>query len=190
MAIQRTYTDKNHQKRSPLKVIQLPSKRNVQDRELRELKLTFLPPEGDKSGSKRRVRFQRSVRVRVVDRRQLDEKKDSWYTTKDYQKFELDRRSTVQTAQDSLGDVAKLGEEEGFTTVGLEGHLYRHLAYARRRLTKQHCYSVLQQQYYNRYYGLSDPESIRRISEAYSKQPLLNHGHIHGAIQHTLISML
>lgn len=102
----------------------------------------------------------------------------------------MDRRRTVQTAQNSFGEVAKLGDEDGFTVVGLEGHLYRHLAHARKQMTKQHCYSVLHQQYYNRYYGLSDPESLRRISQSYSSQPLLNKGHIHGAIQHTLISML
>jgi hypothetical protein len=148
----------------------------------------------------RRVRFAGTAQVVLVRKRSDEEKRRAWYNSADYHQFDEDRRRTLRhyagqqqqiqqqqspTTIDSDDDDDMVlveddteEEEETMTLAGLEGHVVREVALQRKRMTRYHCYNVLRQQYYNRYwygmtYGDEAMESLRQTSLYYSSPMVL-----------------
>jgi hypothetical protein len=81
-----------------------------------------------------------------------------------------------------MGLSGQYDDDTTMTLSGLEGHLMRETAMARKRMTRRHCYSVLQQQYYNHWYGIyDDGESLRRVSLYYSQNYGNYNSHSYGS---------
>lgn len=177
--------------RKPLKVIQAstPSPKHSKKPQLRLLRLSSPPtnkcqapppPPVTSPKRSRTVRFSGTTQVVLVRKRSLEEKSQSWYSGSDYQQFDQDRRETLRKFHNQCMD------QEEMTLAGLEGHLERHTAVARKRLTRYHCYSVLRQQYYNHWYGIHDDESLRNVSLYYSRQT----GMQQAALQRSLLKLV
>jgi hypothetical protein len=151
--------------------------------------LPLLPSSPPIMHQPRHVRFASTAQVMLVRKRSDAEKRQAWYCAADYQMFDQDRRRTLrhygerqQQRQDADEETSCMveedsntsdEEEEDMTLAGLEGHLCREVALHRKRATRYHCYNVLRQQYYNRYwynmpYGDQAMESLRQTSLYYS----------------------
>jgi hypothetical protein len=129
------------------------------------------------------VRFAVTKKVAKLHRSQEDLNK-SWYHESEYTAFDQERKRTVAAVHEANGDLSCLDPAE-FTVSGLEHHLYRQQMIARKVKTMHHVRSVLKQQYSNRCTGVSDPESLRSVSELFSMQPS-KRAHLRGVLDHTL----
>lgn len=117
---------------------------------------------------KKTVRFAPTlVQVQELHRSDTD-LRQSWYTANEYAQFERDRRRTVSAWYYMGGDCCYSNLDPcRFTVLGLERHLDRNMAMNRRRVTKEHCHTVLQQQHY-----VSCVEQLRAVSEYFSTQQI------------------
>lgn len=133
------------------------------------------------------VRFASTKRVMKLYRSREDLEK-SWYHSTQYSEFDRERKRTVAAVHEAHGDLSCL-DPTVFTISGLEHHLYRQQMIERKAKTLNHVRSVLNQQCSNRCTGVHDPESLRYVSELFSKQPS-KRAHLRGILDHTLNSML
>jgi hypothetical protein len=97
--------------------------------------------------SKKNVSFSSMATVHTIAVEKQDKETSSWYTKRDYAKFELDRQNTLRLIQTANRFELELLESQGaICMVGLERTLSRRQALQRKYLTMQHRYSVLQEQ--------------------------------------------
>ena len=73
------------------------------------------------------------------------------------------------------------------TIAGLERSLCRQQIQVRKNLTHKRRICVLKLQYLQRKQGIDDPEELRRVSELFSRQPVMR-AHLRGILEHDLNS--
>jgi hypothetical protein len=136
-------------------------------------------------GNRRRVQFaERNNKVLLIQKVPEDVR-ESWYGPQEYYGFDLERKRTVGIVQNACGDIRSLEAYSGLTVKGLEHQLSYQQAMARKHSTKRHVYCVLKQQHENKWRGVSDDESLRQVSELFSKQPS-KRAHLRGVLDYTM----
>lgn len=148
-------------------------------------KLPFLKRPAHKAlAPRRKVKFAPTRLVRKISVQPKEEQSKLWYQPADYSAFAYDRRSTLNAVHQVRGDLTYLDPSK-YCLRGLEQQLTKRQVYERRQRSLQYRHVVLQQQHYQRYSGISDPQSLKAVSELFSKQAL-KRAHLRAVIEHSL----
>jgi hypothetical protein len=116
--------------------------------------------------SSKRVQFGDST-VREITKSPSDIE-NAWYSINEYRCFDMERKRTVQAFHQVRGQLAFLDPTK-YTVAGLEELLCGQQMIVRKYQTRQHRKVVLETQHFQRCTGQYDSESLRCISEAFSK---------------------
>jgi hypothetical protein len=98
-----------------------------------------------------------------------EETTERWYSNKEYQKFEYDRRRTVYAFRLAKENKSIYLSRQRYSSVGLEHQLSYEKQCQRRFHIMRHSYYVLKQQYYQKCKGKCDPETLQAISQMFSQ---------------------
>ncbi|KAL7573813.1 hypothetical protein ACA910_007838 [Epithemia clementina (nom. ined.)] len=109
-----------------------------------------------------------SVVVRTMPREEI---KDRWLQPSEYAEIERRRRDTVYAVMETKGDLTHLDEHE-HCLKGLEHQLSPQQCARRRDTNMRYRQLLLEEQGFQMKCGFRDPETLRRLSEAFSRQSM------------------
>jgi hypothetical protein len=105
----------------------------------------------------------------VLFRHVLDsELKQAWYQSKDYNDFQRDSRGTLDAFHMAQGQLCRL-DPQYYCLRGLEAHVSAGVLEQRQSRIRTNVQVVLDQQQFQRFHGIKDPDMVANVSRMFSK---------------------
>lgn len=139
--------------------------------------------------SRPRVSFAPKIRVhrqRLVVAAEYMDNTRTWYKAKDYANFSRETKQTLDAVDRVRCDLSALNPDM-YCIQGLESQLTRQQSVERKLHLTRSKRAILEHQQYQRYSGVSDPDSLRNVSQVFSEQSI-KRAHMRAIIQHEILS--